>query len=90
MFIIIFFISIWNTKNVIEMGFLFSRCSSLLTLPDISKWNLTIVKNINGIFSECSSLITLPDISNWLNYNIILIIHQKLIKNINLMNINFF
>ena len=52
------------------MGFLFSSCSSLLSLPDISKWNLDKVKNINGMFSECSSLIFLPDLSNWLNYNI--------------------
>ena len=52
------------------MAFLFSSCSSLLSLPDISKWNLDKVKNINGIFSECSSLIFLPDISNWLNYKI--------------------
>ena len=51
------------------MQFLFSRCSSLLYLPDISKWNLTNVKNINGIFSECSSLIGLSDRSNWFNYN---------------------
>ena len=63
-------ISLWDTQNVIDMGFLFSRCSSLISLPDISKWNLTNAKNINAIFSECSSLITLPNISNWFNYNI--------------------
>ena len=51
------------------MQFLFSGCSSLSYLPDISKWNLTDVKNINAMFSECSSLISLPDISNWFNFN---------------------
>ena len=51
------------------MEFLFSKCSSLLYLPDISKWNLNNVKNINGMFSECSSLKGLSDISNWSNYN---------------------
>ena len=51
------------------MGFLFSGCSSLISLPDISKWNLINVRNIKGMFSECSSLIMLPDISNWFNFN---------------------
>ena len=32
-------ISKWNTENVIDMGGMFSICSSLVGLSDISKWN---------------------------------------------------
>ena len=44
---------------------MFSRCSSLTSLPDISKWNTNSVTNISGMFSRCSSLSSLPDISKW-------------------------
>ena len=75
-------ISVWNTNHAIDMGFLFSGCSSLLSIPDISKWNLINVKNINGMFSECSSLIILPDISNWFNFNRNIDYNQQITKNI--------
>ena len=52
-----------ETKNVINMSELFSGCSSLSYLPDISKWNINNVTNISGLFYECSSLSSLPDIS---------------------------
>jgi len=42
---------------------LFSGCSSLFTIPDISNWNTKEVMNFNSVFSGCSSLIELPDIS---------------------------
>ena len=29
----------FNTNNVTDMNCMFSRCSKLSTLPDISKWN---------------------------------------------------
>jgi len=47
------------------MSELFSGCSSLSYLPDISKWNLNNVRNMNDLFSGCSSLSFLPDISKW-------------------------
>ena len=44
---------------------MFFKCSSLLSLPDISKWNTNNVTDINGIFNYCSLLLSLPDISKW-------------------------
>ena len=42
---------------------MFSECSSLKALPDISKWNTNKIINISNLFYKCSSLKTLPDIS---------------------------
>ena len=47
------------------MVFMFFRCSSLSTLPDISKWDTSKVNDICGMFKECSSLSSFPDISKW-------------------------
>ena len=47
------------------MNCLFSGCSSLIKLPDISKWNTNNVNNIIVLFFGCSYLIELPDISKW-------------------------
>ena len=45
-------ISIWNTENVTNMNGLFSKCSSLISLPDISKWNTKNVSNMDCIFQH--------------------------------------
>ena len=58
---------------------LFSGCSTLEYLPDISNWEITNVKNINNMFEGCTSLIELPDISKWNTINIIYM--NKLFKN---------
>ena len=42
---------------------MFSECSSLISLPDISKWNTNKVNNMSDMFSKCSSLRYLLDIS---------------------------
>ena len=44
---------------------MFSGCSSLWILPDISIWNIKNVTDMSSMFSGCSSLSTLPDISKW-------------------------
>ena len=49
---------------------MFSNCSSLISLPDISKWNTNNVTNMVSMFSNCSSLISLPDISKWNTNNV--------------------
>ena len=49
---------------------MFSECSSLISLPDISKWNTNNVTDMNGMFSRCSSLKSLPDISKWNTNNV--------------------
>ena len=49
---------------------LFSGCSSLKELPDISNWNTNNVTNMCDLFSFCSSLKELPNISNWNTNNV--------------------
>ena len=44
---------------------MFSGCSSLKSLPDISNWNTNNVINLNGMFESCIKLENLPDISKW-------------------------
>ena len=57
-------------SNVTNMSYMFSDCSSLLSLPDISKWNTSNIKNMNEIFYNCKSLSSLPDISQWNTSNV--------------------
>ena len=47
------------------MNRIFSGCSSLLFLPDISKWKANNLKELIEIFYNCSSLSSIPDISKW-------------------------
>ena len=49
----------WNTINVTNINEIFSECSSLSLLPDISKWNINKVTNMNSIFSGCLNIIFL-------------------------------
>ena len=44
---------------------MFSYCSSLKALHDISNWKVENLKYMNNIFCECSELIFLPNISKW-------------------------
>jgi len=53
------------------MSYLFFKCFSLISFPDITKWNTSNFVNINSIFCECNSLMSLPDVSIWNNSNII-------------------
>ena len=48
---------------------MFNKCSSLLSLPDISKWNISKLRNISVMFYECNSLISFPDVSIWNNHS---------------------
>ena len=55
-------IKLKGINNVTDMSGMFSGCSSLSSLPDISKWNTINVTNMKSMFRGCSSL---PDISKW-------------------------
>ena len=44
---------------------MFTDCSSLESLPDISRWDTSKATGISQIFSYCTSLKSLPDISRW-------------------------
>ena len=48
-----------NFKNSkININGMFSRCSSLKVLPDISTWKEKNLANISSLFKGCSSLIS--------------------------------
>jgi surface protein len=44
---------------------MFSFCSSLKKIPDISLWNIDNVSQMNFMFFKCESLSSLPDLSKW-------------------------
>ena len=44
---------------------MFYKCSSLLSIPDISKWNIKRINNMEKLFYRCLKLINLPDIFKW-------------------------
>ena len=54
-------IKLKGINNVTDMSYMFSRCSSLSSLSDISKWITNKVKDMSAMFSFCSSLSSLPD-----------------------------
>ena len=58
-------IELKGIDNVTNASNMFSGCSSLSSLPDISKWNTNNVTNMSYMFNGCSSLSFLSDISKW-------------------------
>ena len=64
-------ITIYQFNYYYNMSWMFSNCSSLLSLPDISKWNTNNVFDMHKMFYNCSSLSSLPDISKWSTNNVI-------------------
>ena len=53
-----------------DMRYMFSECTSLLKLPDISKIDTSKIINMECMFNNCTSLLSLPDISNWNTSNV--------------------
>ena len=47
----------WDTKNINDMSFLFSDCTNLISIPDISNWDLSNLINMSELFYNCYSLI---------------------------------
>ena len=63
-------IKLKGINNASDISFIFYKCQSLLSLPDISKLNTNNVINMSAMFAGCSSLSFLPDISKWLTNNV--------------------
>ena len=63
-------IKLKGINNVTDMRYMFDKCSSLSSLPDISKLNTNNVRNMKYMFSYCSSLSSLSDISVWNTCNV--------------------
>ena len=58
-------IKLKGVNNITNMSYMFYRCNSLSSLPDILKWNTSKVTNMRSMFDNCHSLPSLPDISKW-------------------------
>ena len=58
-------------KNATNLEFMFSKCTSLISVSDILPWKTNNVVNMNNMFQECSSLISLKDINKWDTSNVI-------------------
>ena len=46
-----------KVKDVIWITSIFSFCTSLITISDISEWDIGNVEDMNGLFKNCTSLI---------------------------------
>ena len=64
-------IKLKGVNKIINMSYMFSKCSSLISFSNISKMNTINVTDMSHIFHDCSSLIFLPDISKWNTSNVI-------------------
>ena len=51
-----------DVSKVTDMSYLFYKCTTLSSLPDISNWNISNVNNMNYIFYNCTKLSSLPEI----------------------------
>ena len=55
--------------NLNNISYMFSGCSSIAYLPDISKWNNNYYITKDNFISGCTSLSYLPANLNFLNNN---------------------
>ena len=42
------------------MSYIFNRCNSLISLPDISKWNTSNVNDMRWMFYGCNESLNIP------------------------------
>ena len=52
-------------KDITDLSYMFSGCSSLSSISDISNWDTKNIINMKWMFYGCNSLKSLPDISKW-------------------------
>ena len=50
-------------RELKDISFMFSDCSSLISISRFITWNTENVTNMRGMFAACTSLKTLPDLS---------------------------
>jgi surface protein len=58
-------ITLIEIKTITDMSYMFSECSSLVSLAEMDNFNLINVNNIRNMFNKCISLVSLDIISNW-------------------------
>ena len=59
-----------DINDIRDMSYMFSNCTSLISLPDISELNTYYVTDMSYMFRNCSSLSSLSDISKWNTDNV--------------------
>ena len=57
-------------NEITNMRYMFSNCSSLISITGISNWDTKNVRVMRGMFSNCYSLTSIPNISNWDTKNV--------------------
>ena len=68
-------IKLIEISKIINMSYMFNKCSSLISILDISKWDTKKVHDMDSMFNECNSLKSL-DISTWNTKNIYSMSHM--------------
>ena len=63
-------ITLLGIKNITDMSYMFSECTSFISSSDISKMNTRNVINMSHMFDNCYLLNSLPDISKWNTKNV--------------------
>ena len=66
-----FEIKLVNISNITNMSYMFSECTSLLSVSDLSKWDTSNITDMSYVFYGCSSLTKLSGISEWDTKNVI-------------------
>ena len=54
-----------DTSKVTDMNSMFSGCSKLTSIGDLSKWDTSNVTDMSYMFSECSVLTSVGNLSGW-------------------------
>ena len=63
-------IKLIETKPITDMSFLFYKCESLNSIPDMDNWDTKNVTKMNCMFCKCTSLISLVGMCNWDTTNV--------------------
>ena len=58
-------IKLKGINKITNMSYMFSGCSTLLSVDDLSKLNTYKITDMNHMFYACESLSSLPDMSKW-------------------------
>ena len=63
-------IKLKQIKNLRNLSFMFSECSNLIEIKNLSDLKTENVSDMKSMFSQCSNLSSIPDISNWNTSNV--------------------
>jgi len=64
-------IKLIGISDITDLSYMFSNCTSLISLIDASNWDVSKCTKMSYMFNNCKLLKTLPDLSNWNTSNVI-------------------